>query len=179
LDIFKLSNKKDASNLRDRNDLLKSILTKNQMKSVLFSWYTKQEYPITPKQHQMLSLKFRDDLFKKVYNQKRTFLKSIEGVVGSTKLETNNDESVGALTPNEQEQLKLKQAEAMSKYTLVEQVSLVKAEAIVIRDEIDKNILVHGIDIIEKEYAGLSSALNSEASNISAFVHPFQQFSSV
>lgn len=40
-------------------------------------------------------------------------------------------------------------------------------------------MLVHAIDIIEKEYGGLSSALDREISNISAFIHPFQQFTSV
>lgn len=76
----------------------------------------------------MLTLKFRDELFKKVYNQKNSYLKSIESIVGSTKLETENDDAVGALTPLEQEKLKLKRAQAMSKYTLIEQVSLAKAE---------------------------------------------------
>lgn len=40
-------------------------------------------------------------------------------------------------------------------------------------------MLVHAIDVIETEYAGLSNALNCEASNVSAFIHPFQQFASV
>ena len=58
-------------------------------------------------------------------------------------------------------------------------MSQAKAEVIAIKDEFDKNLLVNSIDIIEKEYAALSSALDREASNISAFIHPFQQFTSV
>jgi hypothetical protein len=49
----------------------------------------------------------------------------------------------------------------------------------VVRDEIDKNLMINAIDIIEKEFAALSSALDTGASNISAFIHPFQQFASV
>lgn len=70
LEVFKLSNKKDAANLRDKNDLLKTFITRNQIKAALFTWYTREDYPATPHQYHMLSLKFRDDLFKKIFNQK-------------------------------------------------------------------------------------------------------------
>lgn len=68
---------------------------------------------------------------------------------------------------------------AMSRYTLVEMIIQAKAEIIVIRDEIDRILMIHAIDIIEKEYAALSTAIDSETSNISALIHPFQQFASV
>ena len=67
----------------------------------------------------------------------------------------------------------------MSRYTLVEMIIQAKAEIIVIRDEIDRILMIHAIDIIEKEYAALSTAIDSETSNISALIHPFQQFASV
>lgn len=106
-------------------------------------------------------------------------LKSIENVVGSTKLDIPSDRFLSVMAPSEQEKLKVDRIQAMAKYTLIDQVSQARAENVVIRDEIDKNLLVHAIDIIETEYAGLSSALDRDASGVSAFIHPFQQFSSV
>ena len=122
---------------------------------------------------------FKDDLFKKVYNQKKQYLKSIEGVVGENKLDLSNDDTLAALNPLEKEKIKQEKIRAMTKYTLIKLVSQAKSEIIVIRDEIDRLMLMCAIDIIEKEYAGLSAALDSEASQISSFIHPFQQFASV
>ena len=54
-----------------------------------------------------------------------------------------------------------------------------KSEIIVMRDEIDRIMMSHAIDIIEKEYGALSTAIDCEATNISSLIHPFQQFTSV
>ena len=119
---------------------------------------------------------FKDDLFKKVYNQKKQYLNSIEGVVGKNKLDISNNNLLAAFNPLEKEKIKQEKIIAMMKYTLIEHVSKAKSETIVIRDEFDRFMLMCVIDIIEKEYAGLSAALDSEASQISSFIHPFQQF---
>jgi len=179
LNIFKLSNKKDSANLRERNDLLKTFVVRNQLKSAIFSWYSWDDYALNPYQFSILLLKFKDELFKKIYNQKKTYLKSIEGVVGENKLDLSSDDTLAALNPLEKEKLKQEKIRAMTRYTLIEHVSQAKSEIIVIRDEIDRLMLIWAIDIIEKEYAGLSYALDSEASQISAYTHPFQQFTSV
>lgn len=128
LEIFKLSNKKDADNLSERNDLLKSFVLRAQLKEALFTWYTREEYPLTPYQYKMLGLKFRDNLYKKMYNQKTSYQKSIEGIVGHHKLDTMSEEAMGVLTPLQQEELKVKRTQALTKYTLVDQVSQTKAE---------------------------------------------------
>jgi hypothetical protein len=128
LDIFKLSNKKDADNLSDRNDLLRSFVLKTQLKEALSTWYTREEYRLTPYQYKMIILKFRDNLYKKVNTQKMAYQRSIEGIVGSSKLDTMKEEGMAVLTPLEQEDLTIKRAKALTKYTLVDQVSQTKAE---------------------------------------------------
>lgn len=179
LETFKIGFRVDSNNIKARNDLLQTFIARNQLKSALFSWYTRERYPLTPKQYKFLSLKFRDNLYKKIHVQKTSYLKSIESIVGPHKFETMKVKNIGVLTPLEQENLKIERIKAMSKYNLVDQVSQAKAEVIAVRDEIDKNIMVHAIDIIEKEYAALSSALDRDASGVSAYIHPFQQFTSV
>lgn len=138
IEYFKLSTRKDSVNLRDKNDILKTFIMRNQLKAALFTWYTMEDFPLVPQQHQSLLLKFRDDLFKKIFAQKQAYLKSIEGLVGPTKLDTTSEEALGVMTPLEKEKLKIKRTQALAKYTLIEQVSQAKAETIVIRDEIDK-----------------------------------------
>jgi len=160
LNIFKIGFKKDAVNLKHKNDLLKTFLAKYQLRSALLTWYTREKYPTTPKQFKFLNLKFRDNMYKKVYTQKTAYLKSVEDIIGTHKLDMMNDKDMGVLSPIEQEDLKAKRIKAMSKYTLIDQVSMAKAEVVAIRDEIDKNLMVNAIDIIEKEYAALSSALD-------------------
>lgn len=142
------------------NDLFKTFLSKNQLRSALFTWYTHENYPLTPKQFKFLNLKFRDNMYKKVYTQKITYLKSMENIIGPHKLDMMNEKDMGVLTPIEQEHLRMDRIKAMSRYTLVDQISQVKAEVIAVRDEIDKNLMVNAIDIIEKEYAALSCALD-------------------
>ena len=108
LEVFKIGFKNDCHNLDNRNELLRSFLKRHQLKSALFSWYTREKYPFTPSQYKMLNLKFRDNLYKKVYSQKLSYLKAIENIVGVHKLDTMSDVNVGILTPLEQEKLKMK-----------------------------------------------------------------------
>lgn len=179
LEIFKLSNKKGAANLRDRNDVMKTLILRSQLKFALFSWYSCSDYPSTPDQFKLLSSKFKDDLYKKILEQKKTYLKSIEAVVGDTKFNSNIQDEDLALNPLEKERIKMQRIKAMSRYTLVELISQAKAEIIVIRDEIDRILMIHAIDIIEKEFAAISASIDCESSDISALIHPFQQFASV
>ena len=97
---------------------------------------------------------FKDDLFKKVYNQKKQYLKSIEGVVGENKLDLSNDDTLAALNSLEKEKIKQEKIIAMTKYTLIEEVSQAKSEIIVIRDEIDRLMLMCAIDIIRRSMLG-------------------------
>lgn len=179
LEIFKLSNKKGVDNIRERNEMLKTLILRSQLKYALYSWYSCSDYPVSPNQYSFLLAKFKDDLFKKCYEQKNSFLKSIEQVVGSTKLDTSSNDFDIVLTPLEKEKLKIARIKEMSRFTLVELVSTAKAEAIVIRDEIDRFLMIHAIDIVEQEYAAINTAIDSDVSQISALIHPYQQFTSV
>lgn len=78
---------------------------RTQLKFALFSWYSCSDFPQTPDQYHQLSFKFRNDLYKKVLEQK-TYLKSIEPVVGQIKLDTSTHDIDMALTPLEKEKIK-------------------------------------------------------------------------
>ena len=187
LDIFKLSNKKGVANLREQNDIIKTFIMRNQLESALFTWYSNCDYPANPAQYDMLLSKFKEDLHKqarinfknKILDQKQTYLKSIESIVGPTKFDASKYDVDMALTPLEKEKLKFESIKAISRYTLIEMVAQSKSEIIVMRDEIDRIMMSHAIDIIEKEYGALSTAIDCEATNISSLIHPFQQFTSV
>ena len=98
-------NRKGSADLRERNDIIKTFIMRTQLKFALFSWYSCSDFPQTPDQYHQLSFKFRNDLYKKVLEQK-TYLKSIEPVVGQIKLDTSTHDIDMALTPLEKEKIK-------------------------------------------------------------------------
>jgi hypothetical protein len=111
--------------------------------------------------------------------QKGIIQKELEMITGPTKFDTSSDDLLGALTPHEKEQRQMERRRAIAKYTLVDLINQTKSEIIVIRDEIDRLLMTNAIDILEKEYTALSMAFEMGTNQISSFIHPFQQFTSV